>query len=63
MPFLPGEEDTPIITSTEEMKNRVLIRDTDDGTAIMKQIQDLKELLSAYRTGLLKENYGSERHR
>lgn len=54
-PFAPGEEDTPTITSVEEMKERVLIKDTDEGKKFMALANDLEELLNAYRSGLIKE--------
>ncbi|MBR1455133.1 MAG: fructose-bisphosphatase class III, partial [Lachnospiraceae bacterium] len=46
---------------TEEVENiakngRLRIKDTDRGREILERISDLKELLNAYRTGLLKES-------
>jgi len=39
-----------------EMTNhRMLVRDTDIGTELMRQIDDLKQLLAVYRTGDIKE--------
>jgi len=31
------------------------VRDTDEGQAIQRQIDDLQQLLSAYRQGLIQE--------
>lgn len=54
MPFQPGEEDTPKITTVEEMKERVLVKDIDEGKEAIAKIRDLEQLLTAYRQGLLK---------
>ena len=54
-PFLPGEEDTPAITEVEVFKERFLLKDTDEGREYLKKIADLEDLLSAYRTGLIKQ--------
>lgn len=35
---------------------RIRVKDTDDGRAIQKRVNDLRQLLAAYRTGLIKEN-------
>ena len=34
---------------------RMMVKDTDQGKILVTQIQDLKKLLVAYRTGLIKE--------
>lgn len=39
----------------EKKLNRNRVLDTDDGKKIQKKIRDLKSLLEAYRTGLIKE--------
>lgn len=36
-------------------ERRIMVADTDTGTKIREQIQDLRMLLDAYRTGLIKE--------
>lgn len=49
---------TDIVSTTQivEMNtDRVRVRDTDNGKAIQQQIDELKLLLHAYRTGLIKE--------
>jgi fructose-1,6-bisphosphatase-3 len=33
----------------------MMVKDTDKGRELMKQIEDLQKLLVAYRTGLIKE--------
>lgn len=40
----------------ETAGHRMLVADTDKGTELKQQIQDLKELLYAYRHGYIKEN-------
>ena len=37
------------------MKRRVMVADTDMGVILAAQIEDLKELVHAYREGILKE--------
>lgn len=44
------------IRVVEKNRNRIRVRDTDDGKVIIKKISELNELLSAYRTGLIKES-------
>ena len=39
----------------EKMKNRVMVGSTDKGKELRGQIQDLKELVEAYRRGDIKE--------
>ena len=56
-PFNPNQESTPKVTITEKMKNRVRVADTDIGKRLKQDIQDLNELVAAYRGGVLKENY------
>ncbi len=54
-PFVPGRENTPKVTITEPMKQRIMVADTDDGKEIESQIRDLEELVAAYRSGEIKE--------
>ncbi|MBR1453715.1 MAG: fructose-bisphosphatase class III, partial [Lachnospiraceae bacterium] len=56
-PFDKEKFDTPEIKEVENIaKNgRIRIKDTDRGKVIMEKIADLKELLVAYRNGLIKE--------
>lgn len=52
------EEGQDIKSSTQivEMSTqRMMVKDTDKGRELMTQINDLKKLLVAYRTGLIKE--------
>ncbi len=61
MPFHPDQENTPRVAIVEKMKSRVMVADTDDGVEIREKIEDLKELVAAYRRGDLKE--GSRRRK
>ncbi len=54
-PFVPGQENTPKVSIVEKMKKRVMVADTDMGLQLAVQISDLKELVNAYRAGLIKE--------
>ena len=56
-PFIKGQENTPTIQITEKTKKRILVRDTDVGKSLQKQIADLKDLLLAYESGLIREKY------
>lgn len=52
------EEEQDIHSETkilEENKERIRVCDTDNGRNTQKRINDLKELLQAYRSGLIKE--------
>lgn len=54
-PFDPEHENTPKVTIVEKMKRRVMVADTDTGKELGVRIEDLKELVAAYRGGVLKE--------
>lgn len=54
-PFDPNHENTPKVSIVEKMKNRIMVADTDTGKALSLRIEDLKELVAAYREGILKE--------
>lgn len=54
-PFERDKENTPKVTIVEKMKNRVMVADTDTGKELAAKIADLKELVAAYRGGILKE--------
>lgn len=47
---------TPDVHITEEFPKRFLIKDTDEGAEIQRRIEELKELLQAYRTGEIRED-------
>ncbi len=54
-PFVKGQENTPTIQITEKTKKRILVRDTDIGKGLLQQIEDLKDLLKAFESGLIRE--------
>jgi len=56
-PFDPSRENTPEIKVVERMKQRILVKDTDNGKELLAQIEDLKELLEAYHNGLIKQSF------
>lgn len=61
-PFTSKEDavsnETDIISSSvllEHKSRRRMIKDTNDGRVLMEKVEDLKFLLSAYKSGLIKE--------
>ena len=52
-------EETDLISSTEILESndvRIRVKDTDQGRAIQRQLDDLQSLMAAYRTGLIQES-------
>ncbi|KIR01805.1 Fructose-1,6-bisphosphatase [Lachnospiraceae bacterium TWA4] len=63
-PFSSAEEavknETDVHTETVEVEffpTRKLVRDTDVGKELQEQIEDLEELLEAYRNGTMRQSY------
>jgi len=54
-PFNPNHESTPKVSIVEKMKNRVMVGDTDKGRELQEMIDDLQDLVMAYRRGDIKE--------
>lgn len=55
-PFIPGEsEHTPTLHLVERFEHRANICDTDRGEELLGKINDLRELLKAYRSGIIKQ--------
>lgn len=55
-PFIFGEsEHTPKIQLVEKLESRANISDTDKGQELLEKINDLRELLKAYKSGQIKE--------
>ena len=54
-PFNPNQENTPKVSIVENMKQRVMVADTDKGKELAVMIGDLKELVAAFRRGEIKE--------
>ena len=61
-PYSPLQEDgsqvfhSPVMKTVETLKERMLIIDTDKGIELQEQAQRVKDLVKAYRQGLLKEH-------
>ncbi|MBQ7786062.1 MAG: fructose-1,6-bisphosphatase [Clostridia bacterium] len=62
---ISSEQDIHSVHSlVKQMPRRLLIADTDEGEALRGRIDDLMKLISAYRSGVIKElREGSEYHR
>ena len=50
-----GQDIKSNIFVVEFNSQRMMVKDTDQGKILVTQVQDLKKLLVAYRTGLIKE--------
>lgn len=56
-PFVQGDnKETPMIRVVEKLGSRANISDTDKGAELLERVEDLNELLRAYRNGDIKEN-------
>ena len=59
--FMALEEDgtqvfhTPVLRTVQTLEKRMLVRDTDQGEELQQEVEELKELVKAYRNGDLKE--------
>ena len=60
-PYSPLQPDgtqvfhTPVIRTVKTLEKRMLVKDTDQGRELEREVMELKELVRAYRTGALKE--------
>lgn len=54
-PFDSNRESSPKVSIVEKMKNRIMVADTDKGRELAEAIEDLKELVAAFRRGDIKE--------
>jgi len=54
-PFNPDVESTPRVSIVEKMKSRVMVGNTDKGKELKAMIEDLTELVAAFRRGDIKE--------
>ncbi|MDO4546288.1 MAG: fructose-1,6-bisphosphatase, partial [Bacillota bacterium] len=61
-PYSPLQADgtqvfhSPVIRTVKTLEKRMLVRDTDLGKELEREVEELKALVRAYRTGELKEN-------
>ena len=53
--FEKGKENTPEVEVVEPFRKRVRVRDTDTGSELKRQIDDLEELILAYQDGRIEE--------
>ena len=62
-PYQPLQADgsqefhSPVMQIVQTLPERLLIIDTDQGAEIVQRVEDLKELVKAYKKGLVKEVY------
>jgi len=49
--------DAPVVQTVEVLPERMMVLDTDQGADIVQQIDDIKQLVDAYRRGIIKEVY------
>ena len=62
-PYSPLKKDgtqefnAPMIRTVELLEKRMMIRDTDKGKELQKNVDSLMELLDAYKRGEIKEVY------
>ena len=62
-PYSPLAEDgtqefySPVMKTVETMPERLLIIDTDQGTKLVEKVDDLKDLVEAFKNGEIKEQY------
>ena len=62
-PYSPLQPDgtqefhSPVIKVVETLPERMMIIDTDQGAELVDQVEQLKDLVAAYRRGLIKERY------
>ena len=60
-PYSPLQSDgtqtfyTPVIRTVKTLEKRMLVKDTDQGQELVREVEELKALVKAYRTGELKE--------
>ena len=46
----------PRIFIVDKLDKRILVRDTDQAEELQAQVNELKDLIEAYRKGLIKED-------
>ena len=46
---------SPAIRTVHTLEKRMLVRDTDQGEILKREVEELKALVKAYRTGEIKE--------
>lgn len=62
-PYMPLQPDgsqeffAPRVFIVEELDKRIMVRDTDQAAGLKEQIDELRDLIEAYRKGFIKEIY------
>ena len=62
-PYSPLQPDgsqrfhSPVMKTVQNMPERILVIDTDQGVGLVDKVNDLRELVKAYRNGELKEQF------
>jgi len=46
---------SPVVRIIENMPQRVTVADTDEGKEMARQVEELQDLIQAYRSGVLEE--------
>ena len=54
---IKNEEDIISVTRIVEKAERKYIRDTDEGKRIKEEIEDLRDLINAYKKGIINSNH------
>ena len=54
-PYDARRDSSPRVSIVEKMQKRIMVADTDAGRDLKERIRDLKELVEAYRKGVIKE--------
>ena len=62
-PYSPLQPDgsqrfhSPVMKTVQNMPERIMVIDTDQGVGLVDKVNDLRELVKAYRNGELKEQF------
>ena len=59
-PLLPDgsqEFHSPVMKTVETMPERLMILDTDQGAELVEKVDDLRDLVKAYKNGEIKERF------
>ena len=59
MKMIAGNQvfNSPVMKIVETMPERLLILDTDQGAVLSEKVDDLKDLIRAFKAGEIKEQY------
>ena len=51
------EFQSPVVKTVEVLPERMMVLDTDQGVELVEQVDNIKQLVEAYRKGIIKEQY------